>query len=66
MTPRILIVAAFALVAAAALAVEIGARRPGAAVRPLRDVVAAALRTRAGRVVVFGVWLWLGWHFLAR
>ncbi|MEU8613006.1 DUF6186 family protein [Actinoplanes sp. NPDC048791] len=24
------------------------------------------MRSRGGRVVVFGAWLWLGWHFLAR
>ena len=66
MTPRFLVVTAFALVAVVALAVEVVARRPGSAVRPLGDAVAATLRTRAGRAVVFGVWLWLGWHFLAR
>jgi len=27
---------------------------------------AAALSTRGGRIAVFGAWLWLGWHFLAR
>jgi hypothetical protein len=65
-TPRWWIAVAFALVLAGAAAVEVGARRPGAAVRTLGATVAAALRTRAGRAVVFGLWLWLGWHFLAR
>jgi hypothetical protein len=66
MTPRWVVAAAFVALLAVAAAVEVRARRPGASVRPLRDTVGAALRTRAGRTVVFGVWLWLGWHFLAR
>ncbi len=66
MTPRVAVAAVFALLVAAALVVEWRSRRPGSAVRPLGATVAAALRTRTGRVLVFGAWLWLGWHFLAR
>jgi hypothetical protein len=65
-TPRAAIVAAFAVILAVAVAVDLQARRPGAVVRPLGAALAAALRTRTGRVAVFGAWLWLGWHFLAR
>jgi predicted lysophospholipase L1 biosynthesis ABC-type transport system permease subunit len=65
-TPRALIIAAFALILVVAIAVDLRARRADAVVRPLGATLAAALRTRGGRVVVLGAWLWLGWHFLAR
>lgn len=66
MTARLLIAVGFALVFAVAVVVDIRARRPESAVRPFGDVLAVALRTRTGRIVVFVIWLWLGWHFLAR
>ena len=66
MTPRVGIAVAFVVLVAAALVVEWRSRRPGSAVRPLGETIAAALRTRTGRVLVFGAWLWVGWHFLAR
>jgi hypothetical protein len=65
-TARALIVAGFAALLVLAVAVDLAARRPGSRIRPLSATLAAALRTRAGRVVVLGAWLWLGWHFLAR
>jgi hypothetical protein len=65
-TARALIVAGFAALLVLAVAVDLAARRPGSRFRPLSATLAAALRTRAGRVVVLGAWLWLGWHFLAR
>jgi hypothetical protein len=65
-TPRAAIVAAFALILVVAVAVDARSRRAGAVVRPLAATLAAALRSRGGRVVVLGAWLWLGWHFLAR
>ena len=66
MTPRAAIIAGFAAILALAVAVDLVARRAGSGVRPLSATLAAALRSRGGRVVVFGAWLWLGWHFLAR
>lgn len=66
MTPRAAIIAGFAAIVALAVAVDLGARRAGSGVRPLSGTLAAGLRSRAGRVVVLGAWLWLGWHFLAR
>jgi len=65
-TPRTAIVAGFAAILALAIATELLARRPGSSFRPLGVTLAAALRTRGGRIAVFGAWLWLGWHFLAR
>ncbi|WP_228806394.1 DUF6186 family protein [Nocardia cyriacigeorgica] len=29
-------------------------------------VVALALRTRTARLLTLPLWIWLGWHFLAR
>ena len=66
MTPRAAIVATFAAFLLAAIAVDLAARRAGLQLRPLSVTLAAALRSPAGRVVVFGAWLWIGWHFLAR
>ncbi len=66
MTPRAAIVAGFAAMVVVAVALDLFARRAGSPVRPLAATLAAALRTRGGRIAVFGVWLWLGWHFLAR
>ncbi len=66
MTPRTAIVAGFAAILALVIATDLLARRPGSGVRPLGVTLAAALRTRGGRIVVLAVWLWLGWHFLAR
>jgi hypothetical protein len=66
MISRFAVAAGFVVVLAATIIVDARARRPGSAVQPLGATVAAALRTRTGRVLVFGTWLWLGWHFLAR
>ena len=32
----------------------------------LSDMFRAAMRPLAGRLVLFGVWLWLGWHVFIR
>ena len=66
MTPRAVIIACFAAILGAAIATDLVARRAGSAVRPLSATLAAALRSRCGRVLLLGAWLWLGWHFLAR
>lgn len=66
MTPRAAIIAGFGVILAVAVAADVYARRAGTRLRPLSATVAAALRTRGMRFVVFAAWLWLGWHFLAR
>lgn len=66
MSARALIIAGFAALVLLVVAADLVARRPGSQIQPLPDTLAAAMRTRAGRVVVFSAWLWLGWHFLAR
>ena len=66
MTPRTAIIAGFAALLAVVIATDVGARRQGSGLRPLGVTLAAALRSCGGRIAVFGAWLWLGWHFLAR
>jgi hypothetical protein len=66
MTPRAAIIAGFAAILLLAVAIDLFARRRGSGLQPLPTTVAAVLRSRGGRVVAFGAWLWLGWHFLAR
>jgi len=66
MTPRAAIIAGFAAILVLVVAADLCARRAGSRVRPLSAALAAALRSPGGRVLLFGGWLWLGWHFLAR
>ncbi len=66
MTPRAAIIATFAAILLLAVAIDLVARRSGSGVQPFPATLAAALRRRGGRIVIFGAWLWLGWHFLAR
>jgi hypothetical protein len=66
MTPRALIIAGFTAILLLVVAVDRYARRPGSGVQPLSAVLTAALRSRGGRVVILGAWLWLGRHVLAR
>jgi hypothetical protein len=66
MMPRTAIIAGFAAILALLIATDVLARRAGSRVQPLSAALAAALRSRGGRVVVLAAWLWLGWHFLAR
>lgn len=54
----------FVLLALAALAVEVAARRT--ARLTVGDLLAAATATRTTRLVMAVLWLWVGWHFLAR
>jgi len=65
-TPRAAIAAGFLAILLLTIAADLFARRRGSGVRPLSATLTAALRTRSGRLVVFAVWLWLGWHLLAR
>ncbi|MBG0566040.1 DUF6186 family protein [Actinoplanes aureus] len=66
MTPRAAIIAGFAAILALVIATDRFARRTGSGVRPLPATLTAALRSPVVRVLIFGFWLWLGWHFLAR
>ena len=66
MTPYAVLAAGFALLFAAGACLHLLARaRPGG-VRPLGDVLHAALARPVARWVVLAAWLWIGIHFLAR
>ncbi|SDX34797.1 hypothetical protein SAMN05660209_00238 [Geodermatophilus africanus] len=57
--------AGFAVLLAAALALEVAGRR-GTGPATVADAVGAAMRTTPGRVAVLLAWVWLGVHVLAR
>jgi hypothetical protein len=65
-TPRTLILLGFAVLVLLMVVVDVRARRPSSTVRPFADAVGAVMRSRTGRIVLLGSWLWVGWHFLAR
>lgn len=60
------ILVGFAGLLGAMFAVEIAARAGCEPLRPVACVVEAALASRIGRWLVWGAWLWVGFHFLAR
>jgi Family of unknown function (DUF6186) len=66
MSAYAVLVAGFTAIFLAMLATDLAARRPGSRIAPLGAGLTAAMRTPAGRVVVLGWWLWIGWHLLAR
>jgi hypothetical protein len=54
----------FVLLMLGGLVVEVSARRQ--ARLTAGDLLAAATATRTGRLIMAVLWLWVGWHFLAR
>lgn len=66
MTSEHVIAAGFALFFAAGACLELLARRGRARVPTLDAVFATVKRSSVARIVTFVVWLWIGWHFLAR
>lgn len=65
-TPYLVILAGFAGLLGAMLAVEVLGRAGREPFRPVARVLEAALASRTGHWVVWGAWLWIGFHFLAR
>jgi len=66
MTPYVVILVGFAGLLAAALVVDVLGRAGREPLRPLARVLETAMTWRAGRWMVWGAWLWIGFHFLAR
>jgi hypothetical protein len=56
--------AGYIVLVAAAVALQIVARRRGTAT--FSDAAAAALRPPPLRLAVLATWLWLGWHLFVR
>jgi Family of unknown function (DUF6186) len=61
---RLVTLAGYVVILAAAVALEIGARRRGGAT--FGDTLAVALRPWPVRLAVVAAWLWLGWHLFVR
>ncbi|BDU04775.1 hypothetical protein GV791_26700 [Nocardia cyriacigeorgica] len=66
MSERAIIITGFAILAGIALTLTLVAHLRRDALAPLGTVIALALRTRTARLIMLPVWVWLGWHFLAR
>lgn len=66
MTPYSVITTGYAVVLGAMLAAQLLGMAGRWPLRPLGDVVHTVLRHRAGQWVVLVLWLWVGFHFLAR
>jgi hypothetical protein len=64
MTPTITI-AGYCLIGTAVAVYEV-ASRAWRRTPTLAEAVGLATRSRVGRWVVLGGWLWLGWHLFAR
>ena len=68
---RFLAIAGFASVAVAAIVLELIARREGSRVPRMGDIAGVVMRYEmgglpVGRLAMLGLWMWCGWHFLAR
>lgn len=66
MSPRTITIAGYALIGAAALLVELLARRRSSRIPTLSQLVSRIMHERWGRVGLLLVWWWLGFHFLSR
>lgn len=62
----VVVVAGFAVLVAAALALELRARRGGAGTPSLGDLADEVTRRPWGRAGALVGWLWLGWHLFVR
>jgi hypothetical protein len=63
---RAITIGGFVAIILAGVGLELVARRPASRVASVGDVLGHVLRQRTGRVLVFVLWFWFGWHFIAR
>jgi hypothetical protein len=56
----------FVVLAVVGVAVELTARRAMPARPTVGELVGIVVATRTGRFVLVALWVWTGWHFLAR
>lgn len=66
MTTRTVFLAGYLVIGLALAALVLLSRRTPSAVAGPTELARAATRRRAGRVIVFLVWWWIGFHVLAR
>ncbi|HEX3825020.1 MAG TPA: DUF6186 family protein [Mycobacteriales bacterium] len=63
---RALTIAGYLGFTAAAVALDLLARRSGSRLATISDVFGKLSDRRIGRVAVMLLWWWLGWHFFVR
>jgi hypothetical protein len=63
---RAITIAGFIAIVTAAIFLQVWSRRPGTRIPSVGAFVGQVMRQRSGRVALFVVWFWFGWHFLAR
>jgi len=56
----------FVLLTVAGLVIELRARRAVPDRPTVGELVGIVVATRTGRFVLVALWVWVGWHFLAR
>lgn len=56
----------FVVLAVVGVVLELVARRAVPARPTLGELVGIVVATRTGRFVMVALWVWVGWHFLAR
>ncbi|WP_194894680.1 DUF6186 family protein [Catenulispora pinisilvae] len=66
MSPRAITVTGYVVIGAAALLVEVVARRPGSRVPTFSQLLSHVMHEKWGRVGMLLAWWWLGFHFLSR
>jgi hypothetical protein len=63
---RAITIGGFVAIILAAVGLQVLARRPASRVAPVGGVIGQVMGQRTGRVLVFVLWFWFGWHFIAR
>jgi Family of unknown function (DUF6186) len=61
---RVVTLIGYALLVAAAVGLEVAARRRGSGT--FGDALTLALGRRPARLAILAAWLWLGWHLFVR
>lgn len=63
---RELTIAAYAVITAVIVVLEVAGRREGSTVPTFSDLVSTVARPVPARIALLALWWWVGWHFLAR
>ena len=66
MTSRFITIAGFAALLVVLGVLELAARTRRIPLPTIDQAFGAVMRRPIGRMTVFFVWFWFGWHFLAR
>ncbi|MCB0920940.1 MAG: hypothetical protein H6513_15615 [Acidimicrobiaceae bacterium] len=66
MSARQITIAGFLLIVAAAVVLDLLARRPGARWPTFSRLMTRIMATRATRLSVLTAWFWWGWHMTTR